>query len=201
MDPQTRQSLLLSHQLLKCLGPEYYPEGQIPPDHIHYTEPYATNCLRNISQEMRHINSGAEMTICADDTKFHMYLDLQDFEGEDVNVLLRNGFIIVEAKHEERKFDSCSMSRRLVRRYPLPENVFPGDLEAAFSEDGVLTVKAAVRPPSMAIKIPVKRLEACKQFWRRAPFQGATNHPGMGHGAPPKPPQPAQQQQPKQATQ
>lgn len=81
-------------------------------------------------------------TIKVDKDKFQINLDMQHFGQDEVNVKTENGYVVVEAKHEEKQDAHGYVSRQFVRRYELPEGVDPEDVAANLSSDGILTITA-----------------------------------------------------------
>lgn len=69
-------------------------------------------------------------------------LDVEHFKPEEINVKTVGNSIFVEAKHEERKDSEAGyVSRRIVRRYDLPEGYQPEEVISKLSSDGVLEIK------------------------------------------------------------
>ena len=69
-------------------------------------------------------------------------LNVQQFKPEEITVKLINGFVVVEAKHEEKREQHDLISRQFVKRYLLL-NVWR---EANISFDGILTITAPLKP-------------------------------------------------------
>ncbi|CAG0897988.1 unnamed protein product, partial [Darwinula stevensoni] len=69
-------------------------------------------------------------------------LDVQQFAPEEISVKTVENFVVIEAKHEEKRDEHGFISRHFQRRYLLPENVRPEDIQSSLSYDGVLTVTA-----------------------------------------------------------
>lgn len=83
-----------------------------------------------------------DSSISADAEKFQVSVDVQHFAPDEISVKVVNGFIIVEGNHEERRDEHGFVSRRFVRRYPLPKGCLPDTVKSKLSSDGVLTVIA-----------------------------------------------------------
>lgn len=63
-------------------------------------------------------------------------------------------FIVVEAKHEEKKVENGLVSRQLSRRYRIPDNVLAEQITSSMSSDGVLIVQAPLKDlPERKIQI------------------------------------------------
>ncbi|XP_026478480.1 protein lethal(2)essential for life-like [Ctenocephalides felis] len=93
-------------------------------------------------------------TITADENKFQVTLDVQQFKPKEITVKTKDNFVIVEGKHEEQQDEHGYISRHFVRRYMLPENHEPADVVSSLSSDGVLTITAPKRalPPAESEK-------------------------------------------------
>lgn len=81
-------------------------------------------------------------TISADQNKYQVILDVQQFAPNEITVKCKDGCIIVEGKHEEKQDEHGFVSRQFVRRYMLPEDHDIEKVESSLSSDGVLTISA-----------------------------------------------------------
>lgn len=88
---------------------------------------------------------GEGSTIKEEKDKFQVNVDVQHFAPEEITVKTADGFLIVEAKHEERQDDHGFVSRSFVRRYPLPEGVEGDCVTSRLSSDGVLSITAPLK--------------------------------------------------------
>lgn len=79
-------------------------------------------------------------TVHADGDKFHVTLDVQQFDPEEVSVKVSDRNVIVECKHDERQDEHGWISRQFVRKYIVPEQCDIDQLESKLSSDGVLTI-------------------------------------------------------------
>ncbi|XP_075987033.1 protein lethal(2)essential for life-like [Anticarsia gemmatalis] len=79
--------------------------------------------------------------VCSKD-KFQVNLDVQHFSPDEISVKTADGDVIVEGKHEEKKDEHGFVTRSFTRRYELPENCDPANVESKLSSDGVLTITA-----------------------------------------------------------
>ncbi|XP_031765513.1 protein lethal(2)essential for life-like [Galleria mellonella] len=102
---------------------------------------------RHLAAAQRDLGS----SIKTDADKFQINLDVQHFAPDEISVKTADGYIVVEAKHEEKKDDHGYISRQFVRRYALPEGTLPETVESQLSSDGVLTITAP-RKVSEAVK-------------------------------------------------
>ncbi|KAK2708816.1 alpha-crystallin A chain-like [Artemia franciscana] len=75
-----------------------------------------------------------------DNDRFLVLVDLQHFSPDETNVRSLDGFLFVEAYHEEKEDEHGLVSRRLVRKYHIPEGLDVDQLNAYFTTDGVLIV-------------------------------------------------------------
>ncbi|KAK9744955.1 Hsp20/alpha crystallin family [Popillia japonica] len=74
---------------------------------------------------------------------FEINLDVQYFTPEEITVKLNeNGFIIVDAKHNEKEDEHGYVSRHFVRRYPIPPGVNRHQIRCSLSSDGILKITA-----------------------------------------------------------
>ncbi|CAH2236741.1 protein lethal(2)essential for life-like [Pararge aegeria] len=81
-------------------------------------------------------------TIKSEKDKFTINLDVQHFAPEEISVKTADGYVVVEAKHEEKKDDHGLISRQFLRRYALPEGAETADVVSQLSSDGILTITA-----------------------------------------------------------
>jgi len=86
--------------------------------------------------------------------RFQVMLDVQQFRPREINVKVVNGFIVVEGKHEEREDEHGFITRQFTRRYALPEDVKPENVESNLSSDGVLLLSG---PRTVAQAEPAER--------------------------------------------
>ncbi|XP_075987032.1 protein lethal(2)essential for life-like [Anticarsia gemmatalis] len=81
-------------------------------------------------------------TIKSDKDQFQVNLDVQHFAPDEISVKTADGYVVIEAKHEEKQDEHGYVSRQFVRRYALPEGTESEDVVSQLSSDGVLTVTA-----------------------------------------------------------
>lgn len=99
-------------------------------------------------------NKDVGSTIKTDKNQFQVNLDVQHFAPEEITVKTADGYIVIEAKHEEKQDDHGLISRQFVRRYSLPEGAEPDNVVSHLSSDGVLTVTA----PRKQVEVPGERV-------------------------------------------
>ncbi|XP_049881927.1 protein lethal(2)essential for life-like [Pectinophora gossypiella] len=116
---------------------------------------------REYYRPWRHMAAAARdlgSSIKSDKDKFQVNLDVQHFAPDEICVKTVDGFIVVEGKHEEKKDSHGYISRQFTRRYSLPEECPPENVESRLSSDGVLSIIATRKVP-LAVqgerKIPV----------------------------------------------
>ena len=76
-------------------------------------------------------------TITADKNMFKVILDVQQFKPEEISVKLADRFVVVEAKHEEKRDQHGLISRQFMRKYMLPEQMDEMELSSNISSDGI----------------------------------------------------------------
>ncbi|NP_001036942.1 heat shock protein hsp23.7 precursor [Bombyx mori] len=81
-------------------------------------------------------------TIKTEKDKFQINLDVQHFSPDEISVKTAEGYVVVEAKHEEKQDEHGYISRQFVRKYSLPEGAETANVVSELSADGILTVTA-----------------------------------------------------------
>lgn len=84
-------------------------------------------------------------TIKEEKNKFQINLDVQHFAPEEISVKTVDGYLVVEAKHDEKQDEHGFISRSFSRRYPLPEGIEADSVISKLSSDGVLTITAPLK--------------------------------------------------------
>ncbi|BET01354.1 Heat shock protein [Nesidiocoris tenuis] len=103
------------------------------------------------------------------DKEHRIYLDVQNFQPEDLRVALFNGYIQVTATHPERKDEHGWVQRSFSRKLQIPDNLSPDSIESHLSSDGVLTITVADKKAKAAEKeydIPILVEGRRKLFYR-----------------------------------
>lgn len=96
-----------------------------------------------------------------DDDSLVVEAHLPNFEDEDIDVHVDNGFLIIQAeKHEKeedkkRKYVVRESSSSFYRRMQLPDRAESGDIKAHL-EDGVLRVEISLKPLPQPKKIAIE---------------------------------------------
>ncbi|XP_031836306.1 protein lethal(2)essential for life [Nomia melanderi] len=109
-----------------------------------YNRPALELYYRPLAELLRTPESGTS-TITADKDTFKVMLDVQQFKPEEINLKLVDRFIVVEAKHEEKRDEHGLISRQFIRKYLLPEQVDEEQLTSNISSDGILTITAPIK--------------------------------------------------------
>ncbi|XP_050357196.1 protein lethal(2)essential for life-like [Nymphalis io] len=81
-------------------------------------------------------------TIKTEKDMFTINLDVQHFSPNEITVKTADGYVVIEAKHEEKKDQHGFVSRQFVRRYALPEGTESDNVVSKLSSDGILTISA-----------------------------------------------------------
>ncbi|KAM6930863.1 heat shock protein beta-1 [Xenentodon cancila] len=91
-------------------------------------------------------------------SKWRVSLDVAQFSTSEVSVSVRDGFLEVGGKHEERLDEHGSVARCFTRKYRLPAEVDVTNIVSTLSVDGILTVEAPVPEAAFpaAVIVPVK---------------------------------------------
>lgn len=84
-------------------------------------------------------------TIKTEDNKFTVNLDVQHFSPDEIEVKTTDGYVTIEAKHEEKQDEHGYVSRQFVRKYALPEGVESSQIVSQLSSDGILTISAPIK--------------------------------------------------------
>lgn len=87
--------------------------------------------------------------------KFEVRFNVKGFAPEEISVKTADGYIVVEAFHDEKQDEYGYISRKLVRRYPLPDECVKEDAVCKLSSDGILTVTAPRKVVKNNTVIPV----------------------------------------------
>ncbi|GMR49242.1 hypothetical protein PMAYCL1PPCAC_19437, partial [Pristionchus mayeri] len=93
------------------------------------------------------------------DDSISVQMDVKDYKPEDIKVSVIGQFIVVEAKHGEKKDDFGTIERHFIRRIPLPKGVAPEAVTSTLTTDGSLSIVALPpkpKDPSPPRSIPIK---------------------------------------------
>lgn len=138
---------LLDMDRARRLPDQHFALALTPEDVLAVVSPqYSSDYYRpwkQISSMLRDVGS----TIKSDRAKFQINLDVQHFAPEDISVKTAEGFVVIEARHDEKKDEHGWVSRQFTRRYPLPDGCCVEAVQSRLSSDGVLTVTAPLERP------------------------------------------------------
>jgi HSP20 family molecular chaperone IbpA len=79
------------------------------------------------------------------DENFKVSLDLSPFSHNEITVKVKNKFIIVDAKHDEREDEFGFISRQFTRKYILPDDFDTDTIKSFLTDDSKLTIKADMK--------------------------------------------------------
>ncbi|QQP57907.1 Heat shock protein beta-1 [Caligus rogercresseyi] len=83
-----------------------------------------------------------------EEDKFEISLDTHSYRPDELKVNIKDGVISIEAKHEEKSEDGSKfVSKQFVRKYTLPKNTKPEQVNSNLSSDGVLVITAPKMKP------------------------------------------------------
>lgn len=132
--PQKRRNRLFDQDFGLALTPDDLITSMMSPWMVRdYFRPW-----RYLESLTRDLGS----SIKTDKDKFTINLDVQHFAPDEISVKTADGYVVVEAKHEEKKDEHGFVSRQFVRRYSLPEGAESDDVVSQLSSDGILTITA-----------------------------------------------------------
>ncbi|KAK2579614.1 hypothetical protein KPH14_010905 [Odynerus spinipes] len=97
--------------------------------------------------DLLRLDNRGTSTITADKDNFKVILDVHQFKPEEISVKVVDRYIVVEAKHEEKRDEHGLISRQFVRRYLLPEQTDADKVTSNISTDGILTIIAPLKEP------------------------------------------------------
>ncbi|KMQ84416.1 protein lethal essential for life-like protein [Lasius niger] len=90
-------------------------------------------------------NNGPPPPVNKDD--FQIVLDVQQFEPHEIEVKIVDNYLVVTAKHEDKRDEHGWVSRQFVRKCKLPEDSNNEQLTSRLSTDGLLTIVAPKKQP------------------------------------------------------
>ncbi|KAF3429018.1 hypothetical protein E2986_10398 [Frieseomelitta varia] len=132
------------HRLLdQNFGLGLYPDQLLTPSRLEVYLPSrkASSYLNRPWAELIRNERGSS-TVQADKDKFQVVLDVQQFEPNEIDVKVVDKFVVVTAKHEEKRDEHGWVSRQFTRKYLIPEQCDLDQVTSKLSSDGVLTISA-----------------------------------------------------------
>ncbi|XP_033475509.2 uncharacterized protein LOC117252588 [Epinephelus lanceolatus] len=145
----------LQRSLAACSWPGYIPAPMFVP--------YISGSMHHPGQK-----------ISKEQYKWRVNLDVSHFFPSEISLSVRDGFLEVGGKHEERPDEHGFIARCFTRKYRVPPEIDATKIASTLSVDGILTVEAPVSETSVpaTVIIPIKvELEATaeKQEKEEAP--------------------------------
>lgn len=130
------------HLLDQNFGLGLYPEQLMTPSRLalYMQQPQRKQGYFRPWHELLRSNEAGTSTVQADKDKFQVVLDVQQFEPDDIDVKVVDKFVIVTAKHEEKRDEHGWISRQFTRKYLIPEQCDLDQVASKLSSDGVLTI-------------------------------------------------------------
>lgn len=132
------------HRLLdQNFGLGLYPEQLLSPNRMElYLQPRRKLSYYRPWADLLRTSEGGTSTVQADKDKFQVVLDVQQFEPDEIDVKVVDKFVVVSAKHEEKRDEHGWISRQFMRKYLIPEQCDLEQVQSKLSSDGVLTITA-----------------------------------------------------------
>lgn len=130
------------HQLLdQNFGLGLYPEQLLYPSRMElYLQPSRrASYYRPWADLLRSTESGSS-TVQADKDRFQVLIDVQQFDPSEIDVKVVDTYVVVTAKHEEKRDEHGWISREFMRKYMIPEQCDLDKVQSTLSSDGVLTI-------------------------------------------------------------
>uniref|UniRef100_A0A3Q4HRZ9 Heat shock protein beta-1-like n=1 Tax=Neolamprologus brichardi TaxID=32507 RepID=A0A3Q4HRZ9_NEOBR len=88
-------------------------------------------------------------------SKWRVIMDVAHFSPSEISLSIRDGFLEVRGKHEERPDEHGFIARCFTRKYRLPVEMDATKISSTFSVDGFLNVEAPVSETSVPATIPI----------------------------------------------
>lgn len=134
------------HLLDQNFGLGVHPEQLPTPQKLemYYLQPQKrcpANYIRPWAELLRQGDKGVS-TVEADKDKFQVTLDVQQFKPEEIDVKVVDKYVVISAKHEEKRDEHGWISRQFTRKYLIPEQCDIQQVISKLSSDGVLTIMA-----------------------------------------------------------
>nr|AGY56063.1 small heat shock protein [Antheraea yamamai] len=144
---------LLELERPRRLNNQHFALALTPEDVLTLVTPQAYKEYYRPWRQLSNLLQDAGSTIKADKTKFQVNLDVQHFAPEEISVKTVDGFVVIEANHEEKKDEHGWVSRKFSRRYQLPEGCNIDAVQSRLSSDGVLSITVPLEPPQAAERV------------------------------------------------
>lgn len=92
-------------------------------------------------------NNGPSTSPAVNKNDFQIVLDVQQFEPHEIEVKVVDNYLVVTAKHEDKRDEHGWVSRQFVRKCKLSEDFNVKELTSKLSSDGLLTIVAPKKRP------------------------------------------------------
>uniref|UniRef100_A0A0K0EBH0 SHSP domain-containing protein n=1 Tax=Strongyloides stercoralis TaxID=6248 RepID=A0A0K0EBH0_STRER len=79
--------------------------------------------------------------ITNDDKEFKIKMDVSLFSTDDLKVSIRDRFLQIEGKHDEKDEKCGTVQRSFIRKYLLPRDVNEESITSELTKDGILTIE------------------------------------------------------------
>ncbi|KAL4636080.1 retinitis pigmentosa 1-like 1 protein [Arapaima gigas] len=125
---------------------------------------YARSCLSTSSAQLglwllKQMSNELSL-VRSERGRWTVSLDINQFAPEEITIKLKEGYLEITGKHDERQDEHGFVSRCFIRRYKLPANADLEHITSYLSGDGVLSVEAPLPAPEevvpQKIVIPVQ---------------------------------------------
>lgn len=87
--------------------------------------------------------------------KFHLSLNIRDFEPEEIKIKTEHGCLTISGKKEKKSNDNYFL-QEFSQTYSLPNDIKIDDLKSTYTENGILSIEAPLQkeqPKDREIKI------------------------------------------------
>ncbi|XP_038559583.1 heat shock protein beta-1 [Micropterus salmoides] len=147
-DPRWMDVERLQSSLAACSWPGYIPAPLFVP--------YISGSMHHPGQK-----------ISKEQHKWRVSLDVAHFSPSEISLSVRDGFLEIRGKHEERPDEHGFIARCFTRKYRLPAEIDATKIVSTLSVDGILTVEAPVPETSVpaAFILPIKVITAGKYVY------------------------------------
>lgn len=144
---------LLEMERPRRLNNQHFAVALTPEDVLTLIGPQPSREYYRPWRQLSNLLQDSGSTIKADKSKFQVNLDVQHFAPEEISVKTVDGFVVIEANHEEKKDEHGWVSRKFTRRYQLPEGCNIDAVQSRLSSDGVLSITVPLEAPQAAERI------------------------------------------------
>uniref|UniRef100_A0A8C6WPE1 Heat shock protein, alpha-crystallin-related, b15 n=1 Tax=Neogobius melanostomus TaxID=47308 RepID=A0A8C6WPE1_9GOBI len=105
--------------------------------------PFSGKHLALNQRDLKQLTGGASEVTTGED-KWKIQLDVKPFSPEEITVTMKEGYLQISGKHEERQDEQGSVSRCFTRKYKVPQGLDLQHICSLLSPDGHLRVEAPV---------------------------------------------------------